>query len=240
MESSRYPTALVWLIIVWSASWLTVSCGEKAPQAPAPATQGSDTFTFFDIGKHSVFSSGLRNSLNRILGDDAIERRNLLDLEIVAKGFLKEHFPELDTVNQGLNSPIGERVDHNTLKLMYRYARKKNLPFDYVEIVFSEYTQNPILINIRYRKDAAETLASLEQKYGPPQTIVARQPDTKVQYWRKDNDVLLLAALPDQFGTPRYRIGIYYTENLRALVRAESIDKTKGPTLETKSGKTPF
>jgi len=220
---------------------LTLSCGDQQPSTPPRATeQSSDTFTFFDVDRNSVFSKSLRRELNRVLGDDAIERRNIIDLDINYKGFLKDHFPEFDTINRQLNSPLGERIDHDTVKLMYRYARKKNVPFDYIEIVFSQYSQSPILINIRFKNDDADTLANLEDKYGPPKVIAWDQPNAKALFWRKNQDLLVVSMLPDQIGNPRYHIAIYYAENLKGLIKAEEMENQERRQPQNKSGKTAF
>jgi hypothetical protein len=126
---------------------LSVSCGDKQETGNTrSAPEHSDNFTFFDIGENTIISGKLREDLNKTLGDDAIERRSILDLEINYEGFLKEYFPDLDKLNKNLNSPPGERVEHNTVKPMYRYTQNKNVSFDYVEMVYSEYTRRPVLI----------------------------------------------------------------------------------------------
>jgi hypothetical protein len=220
---------------------LTLSCGDQPTNAPPrTADQTSDTFTFFDVGRNSIFSKNLRRELKKVLGNDAIERRNIIDLEINDNGFLKDHFPDLDTINRQLNSPLGERVDHNTVKLMYRYARKKNVPFDYIEVVFSQYSQTPILINIRFKSDEADTLANLEGKYGPPKTIAWDQPNAKSLVWRKNEDLLIVSMIPDQIGNPRYRLAIYYTQNLKELLKAEKNENEKRRQPKSGSGKTAF
>ena len=47
-----------------------------------------------------------------------------------------------------LNSPPGERVEHDRTRLMYRYARSREAPFDLVELVYNEFksamTQNVV------------------------------------------------------------------------------------------------
>ena len=123
-------------VIIINLILFSVSCGDKQETAPPqPAPEHSDSFTFFDIGKNTIITGNVRDRLNKILGDDAIEPRNIIDLEINYKGFLKEYFADIDKLNKKLNSPLGERVEHNTVKLMYRYMQSKNVSFDYVELV---------------------------------------------------------------------------------------------------------
>ena len=139
--------------------FLSVSCGDKEETGPPrPAPEHSDSFTFFDIGKNTIISGNVRERLNKTLGDDAIERRNILDLKINYEGFLKEYFADFDNLNKKLNSPLGERVEHNTVKLMYRYMQNKTVSFDYVELVYSEYTRRPVLIKIHLKKNGLNTL----------------------------------------------------------------------------------
>ena len=110
------------------------SCGEKKEPATEQRVQTqSDSFTFFDLGKNSKLSKSIRSDLRQRLGRDAIEGRGIIDLEINYYGFLEQYFSSLNELNRELNSPAGERIEHNIVKLMFRYARKENLPFDYIE-----------------------------------------------------------------------------------------------------------
>ena len=148
------------------------SCDEKKEPAENQAAQvPSDSFTFFDLGGQSALSKSVRNDLNQRLGRHAIEHRSIIDLDINFYGFLKKYFPPLYELNQNLNSPPGERIEHNTVKLMYRYARKENVPFDYVELVFSNYSQHPLLFRINFQKDEANIIETLKTKYGEPRLI---------------------------------------------------------------------
>ncbi|MFO7972360.1 MAG: hypothetical protein R6U40_11495 [Desulfobacterales bacterium] len=221
--------------------FLSVSCGDKEETGPPrPAPEHSDSFTFFDIGKNTIISGKVRESLNKTLGDDAIEHRNILDLEINYKGFLKEYFADLHKLNKKLNSPLGERVEHNTVKLMYRYMQNKNVSFDYVELVYSEYTQRPVLIKIYFKKDGLNTIETLKQKYGAPESINWGGETSKSLYWKKNNDLLILSFVPDQFGEPKCQIIIYFKSALEKLLKDEQKEKEKTRRERTKTGKTAF
>lgn len=221
--------------------FLSVSCGDKEETGPPwPAPEHSDSFTFFDISKNTIISGKVRESLNKTLGDDAIEHRNILDLEINYKGFLKEYFADLDKLNKKLNSPLGERVEHNTVKLMYRYMQNKNVSFDYVELVYSEYTQRPVLIKIYFKKDGLNTIETLKQKYGAPESINWGGETSKSLYWKKNNDLLILSFVPDQFGKPKCQIIIYFKSALEKLLKDEQKEKEKTRRERTKTGKTAF
>jgi len=123
---------------------LSCSSGEQSTDHSRSQTDG---ITFFDVGANTVFSNALRDRLRKNLGPDAIAYRNTIDLEFNTKGFLQRQFPILHDLNQRLNTPAGERVEHDTVKLMYRYAVKENLPFSYVELVFSNNSGKPLLIH---------------------------------------------------------------------------------------------
>lgn len=228
-------------VIIINLILFSVSCGDKQETAPPqPAPEHSDSFTFFDIGKNTIITGNVRDRLNKILGDDAIEPRNIIDLEINYKGFLKEYFADLDELNKKLNSPLGERVEHNTVKLVYRYMRNKNVSFEYVELVYSEYTQRPVLIKIHFKKDAVNPIKTLKEKYGAPESIKWGGKTSKSLYWKKSNDVLILSFVPDQFGKPKCQIIIYFKDALEDLLKDEQNEKEKTRRERTKSGKTAF
>jgi hypothetical protein len=59
-------------------------------------------------------------------------------------------------------------------------------------------------------------------------------------YWEKNNDLLIVSLVPDQFGNPEYQIRIYFVENIKALLATESAEKKKAGNQRAKSGKTAF
>jgi len=227
--------------IIFILIFLGVSCENKKETEPSqPAPEHSISFTFFDIGKNTVISSKVREGLNKILGDDAIEPRNIIDLEINYEGFLKKYFPDLDKLNKKLNSPLGDRVEHNTVKLMYRYMQNKNVSFNYVELVYSEYTRRPVLIKIHFKKDGLNPIETLKQKYGAPKSINWGGETSKSFYWEKNNDFMILSIVPDRFGKPKYEIIIYFKNALEKLLKDEQKEKEKTRRERSKSGKTAF
>ena len=82
--------------------------------------QRTDSFTFFDLGSHTVFTEAVREKLSGRLGSDAIGNWTTIDLELSHKDLLREHFPILDDLNRNLNNAAGARVEHNTIQLTYR------------------------------------------------------------------------------------------------------------------------
>jgi len=234
-------TALyLFLIIVLIPIIISCSDSQQPDGSTAPAAVVPESFTFFDLGINSRLNKKVRQQLGDKLGRDAIERRSIIDLEINYSGFLKNYFPGLNELNQNLNFPPGERVEHNTVKLMYRYALKKNVPFDYVELVFSNYTKAPILFKINFREDDAGIINTLESKYGQPQAVSLKAEDGKSMYWVKNSDFLIVSQMPDQFGNPGYQIAIYFVKNLEQLIATEKNEQQEKNLKRSQSGKTAF
>ena len=219
---------------------MTVACGEKEATSNRAADPARESFTFFELGSNSVLSKAVRKNLAARLGRGAIEHRSVLDLEINYPGFLKAHFPHLDQLNQKLNSPPRERIEHNTIKLMYRYAQNKNVPFDYVELIFSNYTQTPILFRINFKEDESNIVKTLKDKYGPPKTIEWEEATGTSFYWSKADDELIVSLVPDRFGDSEYQIVIFFTESLNQIIRTEAAEKEAREQQRAKSGKSAF
>ena len=183
------------------------------------------SFSFFDVGVNTPFSRTLRNSLQAVLGDDAISSRNTIDLQINTDGFLADHFPHLHLLNMALNQPSGERVEHDTTKLTYRYSMKKGLPFEYVELLFSNFSGMPMVIRVFFGQDKLNVLSSLKEKYGPPKELPWKAQNGKSLCWEKNGDVLFYSFVPNQFGVPEYQVSIYFTRRLETLLEREQTEK---------------
>lgn len=237
IQKGPYKAGLLLItFIIWFLPAL-ISCGDsREPDEKAPLPADTESFTFFDIGRTTRFSEQIRDELEKKLGRDAIEGRSILDLEINYRGFLKKYFPKLDSLNRQLNFPPGERVDHNTVKLMYRYAQRQNVPFDYVELVFSNYTKKPIIFKIHFKKDEANILETLKNKYGDPDNIDWKENNGQSRYWKKDGDFFIVSLVPDQFGNHEYQIVIYYVDNLKQLIETERKEKEEKERQRSKTG----
>ena len=222
------PLALLALFIA--------ACGEDPETTvPRPGPSAVGGFTFFDIGKEIPIDTSRRNSLEKILGDAAVERRGIVNLEMNHKTFLQDHFPDLDSMNRQLNSEIGLRVKHRIVRLMYRYAKAKGLPYDLVEIIFSEETSRPLLIRLQFKTGETEALKALEKKYGRPRILEWGRDNAKTRVWQNEGDYLFYSVVPKRGNKVEYWIAIYFTAAIEALIQSE---KT-GPDANT-SGKTGF
>ena len=220
---------------------IIITCGDNRDSAETgPAAVRPGSFTFFDLGTNTKLTERIREDLGNKLGRDAIERRSILNLDTNYTGFIKNHLPTIDQLNQKINFPPGERVEHNTVKLMYRYAQKKNAPFDYVELVFSEYTKTPLLFKIYFKTDDIGMVETLKTKYGPPQEIDWKEENGSSLVWRKNMDVLLVSLVPDQFGRHKYQIIIYFVQNLEELIEIEKNELKKREQQREKAGKKAF
>jgi hypothetical protein len=220
---------------------ILISCGEDRESAQtAPGTANLESFTFFELGTNTKLTDNIRKDLGEKLGRDAIERRSILDLNTNYAGFIKKYLPNINELNRKINFPPGERVEHNTVKLMYRYAQRKNTPFDYVELVFSEYTKTPLLIKINFQIDETGIVETLKTKYGPPQVIDWKEENGKSMVWRKNMDLLLVSEVPDQFGRHGYQIVIYFVQNLNRLIEIEKNELKKREQQRAKSAERAF
>lgn len=237
----RIPKSIRIALLMGAVLTLFISCSDKKEPAGDQSAQGSsDSFTFFDLGRNARLSESVRENLSAQLGHDAIEKRSLLNLEINYYGFLLEYFPTLHALNRKLNPPTGERVEHNVVKLMYRYARKEDLPFDFVELIFSNYTQLPLLFKINFQKDEANIVQTLKAKYGEPRLIDWENKNGQSMYWQKNSDFLIISLVPNQFGVPEYQIRIFFVENIKRLLEKEWADREKEERRRARSGQKAF
>lgn len=218
---------------------LVIGCSNDEQTVPQPPSN-TEGFTFFDVGETTVFSDTLRERLRKSLGPDAIAYRNIINLEVNGEGFLQDHFPVLHQLNLRLNTPAGERVEHNTVKLMYRYARNNDLPFRYVELVFSNHTGRPLFIHIYSRKDIADVLSTLEDKFGKPKKIDLPQESGQAVYWRDKKNVLLATIVPTRRGDQEYRLMIYFADNIEQLVSLEEKERREKEEERRRAGEKAF
>lgn len=205
-----------------------------------PAEKSPEGFTFFDLGENSQFSNDVRSILRNKLGSDAIESWITLDLSVNYEGFLQKYFPKLHELNKKLNSPVGERIEHNTTKLTFRYAWKKNVSFEHVKLTFSNYTKKPLLFYIRSNKKGADVIGTITKKYGEAKTIDWDEEKGKSLYWEKNRSILIISITDDRYGNPEYETVIYYVPNLEELLFREQQEIKQKEEEVKKTGKTAF
>lgn len=219
MEKSRRSfRAVLWIIGILGI--LALGCSEEKPDSKAE-TDPLQGFTFFDLGDNSKYTRSVRNRLGGKLGSDSISQKNTIDLSIHDNGFLKKWFPGLADLNRQLNWPAGQRVEHNTTKLMYRQARMKNTPFIYVELFFSDDTLKPLLFRIIAGSDGNAILETIRKKYGPPKEFQWAQKEGRTQYWEDGDNVFIVSSYKTRWDTPEYLFCIYYVDNLKEMLTAQ-------------------
>ncbi|MCK7512357.1 MAG: hypothetical protein MZV70_55505 [Desulfobacterales bacterium] len=98
--------------------------GTAAPRRPGRRASRSST-----SGAIRRFTRlGCAASSPQKLGNDAVERRGIIDLESNYPGFLRGPPARAGRAQPPAEPPAGERVDHDVIRLMYRYARSKERP----------------------------------------------------------------------------------------------------------------
>ncbi len=177
-----------------------------------------ESFTFFELGPNTRYNDTIRSRLSRSLGSDAISYKSQIDLTINSSDFLQTFFPEIYKLNLILNYPPRERVEYDVIKLMYRYSKKIDVPFKYVELVFSGYSHKPLYFKIIVSHDGSNVIDSLHQKYGTPQKIEESAQNISSSYWIKNKDTLIVDNQKDRFGNPEYHIMIYFVNSIEELI----------------------
>ena len=218
-----------------------VDFGKKTEITATHSAQTSpEGFTFFNLGVDSELTDNIRDELRIKLGSDAVEKWTTLDLGINYKGFVQNHFQTLDQLNQRLNFPPGERVEHNIINLRYRYAQRKQVPFKSVELIFSNYTQKPLLFKISSKKEGSFIIDTIRTKHGEPKTINWEQDEGRSLYWEKDKSILVISISKDRYGDPEYHTVIYFVPNIEALLsKEEKVSRQREEEIK-KKGKTAF
>jgi hypothetical protein len=233
-STKKYRNYFIFIFILIIT--LSSACSSDTPKE-SKKTSSTNGFTFFDLGSNSPLSDHVRNNLEDRLGSEAIEHRSTIDLSIHYSDFLKTYFPHLDELNNELNWPPRERVEHNITKLMYRYAP---LPFTYVELYFSDDTGEPLFFRIHASAKGASLLEALKKKYGTPKEIKWPKTDEFTLYWQKQNGILTVSKAQNRFEKPEYLFCIYYVKNIEKLIKTENIRRKAKEEKIKNAGKTAF
>jgi hypothetical protein len=190
-----------------------------SPAAQAPSSSGG--FSFFNVDRTTVLTHALRENLSDTLGSDAIAHATPIDLTVVSPGFLQTHLPQIATLNRGFNPPLGGRREHDTTRLTYHRAESRQMPFRYVELVFSSRNGLPLYFLIEPTADFADSTATLSAKYGSPRQVETEEQRYPVQIWEKDGDVLVASTFERRNGRLSQQLRMYFVDNLRLLLQAE-------------------
>ena len=235
------------LILIGSGIILLVAAGifimlgspeeESTPVIPSGPTSG---FTFLEIGSSTPFTEEIRDRLEGQLGSDVLEINTTIDLSVNYNGFLKNFFPNIHRLNLRLNDSSGARIEHNIIKLTYRYALRNNTPFYYVDLVFSNYSKLPLYFIIKSKKEGVGIIDTFNTKYGETNRIDWAGERGSALYWKENNDILLVSKLKDRFGFPEYHITMYFVENINQLISLEDKIKKEREASKKKAGETAF
>jgi hypothetical protein len=205
--------------------WLWVSHSSNRSKSNFSISNTSKAgFTFFQLHRDTKLTKSVREELKERLGADAIETKTIIDLIIPARAedIFKTYFPELTELNKALNYLPEERVEHDTTRLIFRYARKKGLPFDNVRLLFDNKTQLPLFFSIKAKSDGTELIKKLQTKYGPSQDIDWKLQAGKTLFWKQDDNLLLATLTQNRIGAPEHYLGFYFINNINALINLES------------------
>ena len=241
LKNKKYLLLIVsGIILVLAAGIFLLLDNHEEEITPVTPSGPPSGFTFFDIGANTRFTKEIRESLEAQLGSDVLETNTIIDLSVNYNGFLKKFFPNIHRLNVKLIDSSGARIEHNTIKLTYRYALRKNTPFYYVELVFSNYVKLPLYFMIKSKKEGAEIIDAFNTKYGEANKIDWAGEKGSALYWKENNDILLVSKLKDRFGLPEYHITMYFVENINQLISLEDKVKTEREASKKKAGKTAF
>ena len=207
----------------------------EAPAGPSPAP--SDAFTFFDLGPGTELTKTLRSHLNNIFGRGAVETRTIINLTLSGVENFGEYFPGLQALHESFNYLPRQRVEHDTVQLTYHYARKQNIPFDRIRLVFSGKLRTPLFFSLYSKRDGADFIDTIVKKHGEPRMIGAENAGVRTLYWEKDDALLVISITRNRTGYNEYNFGIYYLDNLAALAETErrareAAEREKGKTGE--------
>jgi hypothetical protein len=186
-----------------------------------------ESFTFFDIGANTVLTEALREALSRKLGSETVAERSTIDLSMNYAEFLQQYAGELYRLNLELNGTAGARIEHNVKILTYRYPPKEGITFDYVRLIFSNYTQKPLYFIIKAAQEGSAILKVLADKYGEPKIHNWPNHQGMSYHWKKGRDLLILSQTVSRIGHPEFAIHIYFVDNISEMLLTEKREALK-------------
>ncbi len=218
---SRLDLSPAWITVILIAGLIILTgCGKEGAQSSPPAAGRAESFTFFNLGRNTVIDDTIRGRLEGELGAVAVERRGILDLASDGRRLLAEHLPVLDRLNRRLNKDYRERVEHDVLKLVYRYPGRTSPAFETVRLVFDTGSGHPLHFEITANQAGAEIIEVLKGKYGPAQQI--EDVTGPILHWEKQGDRLVVLPRRNRLGQPEYLIRIYFVANIETVLVREA------------------
>jgi hypothetical protein len=169
-----------------------------------------------------------------------VETRTTIDLTMGDIEDFAGQFPRLHALHQALNNLPRQRVEHDTVRLTYRYARRQNVPFDRIRLVFSGQTKTPLFFSLYSKRDGADFIESIQNKHGEPQIIGDESTAARTLYWQKENELMIIVITRNRTGYNEYNFGIYYLDNLTALADTEKAAREAEEREKGKTGELAF
>jgi hypothetical protein len=206
---------------------LTASCGDSSQNQTPLQSDKDQGFTFFSVGPETLFSDHLKVALGKNLGSAAVESMNVIDLTIRQPDFLDRNFPDVGRMNRELNGESGQRVEHDTRRLIFRYLPASASPFRYAEWMFSGMSLKPLYCKIRAQRGGETLEGILTERYGRPSEIFCGNEPNRCLFWEHSGDLLILSIKENRRGEMEYEIMIYYLKHLEELIASEKAEKVR-------------
>lgn len=231
-KKNNISAAILIAIALSAGIWCISACDGKKSETSF-SQQDPKGFTFFDIGSHTRLTDSVKNILENKLGHSVTERWRNVDLEIHYNGFIKKYFPHLHELNQKLKQEVILKPEENAIKLTYRHTRKKDTPFEYAGLLFSAYTDKPLVFKMKLKNGKSSGVIDIiREKHGQPRVI---EWDENIAYgkkgrslcWTYKRDMLILSVTPDRYDQLEYHIVIYYVENIEKELHTKEDRKEK-------------
>ncbi len=234
MENRRFQ---IWLVAAMVLLLMTAGIViHFATRVPLPAHGDGDAgergFSFLELGADSIFTRKTRNMLTDRLGPDRMEAWTPIDLVGPDARFFSELFPEVVRMNRVMEFAGGTLAGKKTLKVTYRYARNKKLPFHMIRLAFLEHTKKPLFFRAKSKGEGTVFPGLLEEKYGKPALFEGE--GVAYRYWNSEDEILMVAGRKDRYGKDEYHIAIYFLDSVRAL--AAEVETAKNEEQKKKRG----
>ncbi|MCW7754016.1 hypothetical protein OOT00_08455 [Desulfobotulus sp. H1] len=216
----KYRIFLFFLLIaILVGSFLLIFLNQSNISIPRKAKQiPSESFTFFEVGENTILTKEKVRTLKKALGQHRLENLTPVYLDFVRRGWLATHFPETQPLHDFFEkNRLRDPIASNTLKLTYRYAHQKNVPFQNIHFVFSAYTNQPMSLFLRLPGRGEAIVSDLKTRYGEPRILdnASVHGPGPTLVWKHKNDLLVVTILWDRYGKPETHIFIAYLDNMK-------------------------